>query len=81
MEEHGFGGQARAERHGAAALPRLRCAQDRLEHEHDGRRGHVAEALEHASRRGHRLRREAEPLLDRVEHRATAGVYNLKISN
>src|SRR5579875_208409 len=46
MEEHGFGGEARAEAHGAACLARLGFGEEALEDEHDGGAAHVAIEVE-----------------------------------
>ena len=58
----------------ATPLPASGRADQLGEHEHQGRGGHVAVAGEHLARRPERALRQLQPLLDRVEDRAAAGM-------
>src|SRR5580700_6175904 len=75
MKEHSLGRNAGSKRHGATALARPRLLKDSLQHEHDGGRGHVAEARQDFARWGHCLFRKAETFLDSIENGSSARMY------
>ena len=68
VEQHGLGGQARPERHGAAACAGGAVPQHPLQHEHHCCRRHVAVAGAAPRATAQRRRRQLEGALDRVEH-------------
>src|ERR1700738_218594 len=79
VEEHGFGGDAGAEGHGAALLAGLGAFEDLLEDEHDGGGGHVAVAGEDVAEETHGLRREFEAVLDGVEDGTASGIHGPEV--
>src|ERR1017187_354090 len=68
MEEHGFSGNPRPKRHGAALLPLLRVLQNLLQDKHHRCGRHVAVSRENLARMRESIRRQAETFLYRVEN-------------
>src|ERR1700733_7502899 len=80
-EQHGFGGEAGTERHGAAARARRHVVTHQsLKYEQNGRRRHVAVIPQNRPRGRKRRSAEIECTFNGIEYRSAAGVHRPKIN-